>query len=67
MHEGIVTAIKLDKGYGFIGEVGAPDLFFHYSDLDGLQFDEQLQGQRVTFDIEQNARGPRARNVRAAD
>jgi CspA family cold shock protein len=67
MATGTVCAIKADKGFGFIALVGAPDLFFHFSDLDkSLAFDESLRERRVEFDITESSRGPRAANVRPA-
>lgn len=56
-----------DKGFGFIGADGQDkDVFFHSSALVDLSFDELRVGDRVTFDIEQSDRGPRAANVRRA-
>lgn len=61
MAVGTIKAVKLDKGFGFIGEVGGPDVFFHVSDLPpDLPFDESLQERRVEFTIQQTPRGTRA-------
>lgn len=58
---------KTDKGYGFISREGeAKDLFFHSNDLSGVTFDELQAGAAVTFDIEQGAKGPSAKNVKLA-
>jgi len=70
---GSVKKIWPDKGFGFItvGNVDArdgqqADAFFHMNDLVDLEFGEQLIERPVTFDLEDQPKGPRARNVRAA-
>jgi cold shock CspA family protein len=67
MHEGVIAALRLDKGFGFIGEPNSPDVFFHMSDTIDLEWNEQLEGRRVCFDVVTTPKGTRARNVRAAD
>jgi CRISPR-associated protein Csm5 len=53
-----------DKGYGFITpDGGGPDIFLHVSALAGPAADLR-EGQRLAFDVEQAAKGPRAVNVR---
>lgn len=55
---------KTDKGFGFISQEGQDkDLFFHSSALSGVTFDELQEGDQVTFDVEQSAKGPNAKNV----
>ncbi len=56
-----------DKGFGFITAEGlAKDLFFHSNSLVGVQFDELHEGDAVTFDTEETAKGPSAVNVQRA-
>ena len=56
-----------DKGFGFITAEGlAKDLFFHSNSLEGVQFDELHEGDAVTFDTEETAKGPSAVNVQRA-
>ena len=56
-----------DKGFGFIApEGGDKDLFFHSSALVGVTFTELAVEDKVTFDIEQSDKGPRAANVSRA-
>jgi cold shock CspA family protein len=66
MHEGVILAVKIDKGFGFIAEQNSPDVFFHMSDTVDLDWNEQLMGLRVCFDVEMTPKGTRARNVKAA-
>lgn len=52
---GEIFKILEEKQIGFIrSRHFNDDLFFHWTDLDGLQFDELRLGQRVTFEIGQN-------------
>ena len=67
MHEGTIAIVKLDKGFGFIAELGGPDLFFHMNDVVELEWNEQLVGQRVKFDVVATPKGMRARYVQAAE
>ena len=56
------------KSFGFIRPIGSDvDLFFHATDLVGLEFDGRLQEQRVSFCMMETPRGRRAASVRAAD
>ena len=65
MPSGIIKKKMLDKGFGFISVEGQEDVFFHMSATDG-QFEAMPEGQAVTFDIEDNPKGKRAINVKAA-
>jgi len=64
---GSIKKIVTDKGFGFIAQEGADkDLFFHRNSLVGVQFDELKEGDAVTFDVEDSAKGPNAVNVKRA-
>ncbi len=58
---------KRDNGYGFIKpDNGEKDVFFHAQSLVEIAFDDLQEGEKVTFDVEQGAKGPAATNVRRA-
>jgi CspA family cold shock protein len=58
---------KTDRGFGFISREGeVKDLFFHSSDLSSVTFDELQVGAAVTFDVVEDAKGLRAKNVKLA-
>jgi cold shock protein len=65
MAEGTIKKLT-DKGFGFIDLGGGKDLFFHMSNLEGVQFDDLHEGQRVRFDEGSGPKGLRAENVRPA-
>ncbi len=63
MTEGKVKWFNAEKGFGFIEVEGSDDVFVHFSAIQGEGFKSLEEGQTVTFEIEQGARGPQAANV----
>lgn len=55
-----------DRGFGFLDTGGGQDLFFHMSALQGVTFEQLREGQKVTYDVGEGPKGPRADNVRPA-
>ena len=53
------------KGYGFIETTEGKDIFVHYSAIQKDGFKTLSEGQEVTFDIVEGAKGPQAANVMA--
>ena len=67
MSERIVGTVKWfngAKGYGFISREGGPDVFVHYSAIQGEGFKDLAEGQKVEFNVEQGQKGPQASNVK---
>jgi CspA family cold shock protein len=65
--EGSVKWFNAEKGYGFISvDGGGPDVFVHFSSIEGEGYKSLDEGQRVSFDIEQGQKGPQAARVRVA-
>jgi CspA family cold shock protein len=52
------------KGFGFISREGGPDVFVHYSGIEGSGFKSLAEGDQVEFEIVQGDKGPQAANVR---
>ena len=64
---GTIKKVIADRGFGFIAAEDTKEYFFHRGGLDSsLDFDRLVGGERVTFDIEQSPKGPRAANVASA-
>ncbi len=63
MADGIVKWFNGSKGYGFIEQEEGPDVFVHFSGINADGFKSLNEGDRVTFDIEEGAKGPSAVNV----
>ncbi|MEE4331149.1 MAG: cold-shock protein [Wenzhouxiangella sp.] len=52
------------KGFGFISQDnGGKDVFVHFSSLTGSGFKSLAEGQKVSFDVTDGAKGPQASNV----
>ncbi len=64
MAQGIVKWFKNEKGFGFITQEGGPDLFVHFSEIQGEGFKSLNEGDRVEFDVAQGDKGPKAVKVR---
>ena len=67
MHHGTVKWFNDTKGFGFItNDDGSGDVFVHFSAIQGTGFRTLTEGQKVTFETEQDPKDPgklRAVNV----
>lgn len=61
---GIVKWFNNSKGYGFIGRDDGPDLFVHFSAIEGDGYRTLQGGDTVEFEISTGPKGPQAVNVR---
>jgi len=51
------------KGFGFISREDGPDVFVHYSVIQGEGFRTLGENQLVEFEVTQGNKGPQAQNV----
>jgi CspA family cold shock protein len=64
---GTIKKVVADRGFGFISAEDGKEYFFHRGGLQAsLDFDHLSGGERVSFEIENSPRGPRAVQVTAA-
>lgn len=66
MDERIIGKVKWfnsEKGYGFLAQDNGPDVFVHYSAIQGGGYRTLTEGQTVEFSIEQGPKGLQASNV----
>jgi CspA family cold shock protein len=63
MAEGTVKWFNDRKGFGFIQQEDGEDVFVHHTGISGSGFKTLAEGDQVTFEVEQGAKGPSAKNV----
>ena len=64
MANGIVKWFDEKKGYGFITVEDGNDAFVHFSNIETEGFKTLAEGQKVTLEVTQGAKGPQAEHVR---
>ena len=65
MIEGTVKWFNDSKGFGFIQQDGGEDVFVHHTAIQAQGFKSLEEGQRVSFEVVDGAKGPAAANVTA--
>ena len=63
MIEGTVKWFNDAKGFGFITREGGPDVFVHHSEIQAEGFKTLNEGDKVTFEVVDSPKGPRAARV----
>ena len=63
MNKGTVKWFNAEKGYGFITGEDGQDVFVHFSAITGEGFKTLEEGQAVSYDLTEGARGMQAANV----
>ena len=64
MNKGTVKWFNAEKGFGFIAnDEGGDDVFVHFSAINGEGFKSLEEGQAVSYDLTEGARGMQAANV----
>jgi CspA family cold shock protein len=66
MTSGTVKFFNATRGYGFISpEDGTKDVFVHISAVERSGLGQLSEGQKVSFEVQEDARGPKAVNLQA--
>jgi CspA family cold shock protein len=64
MTTGTVKFFNHTRGFGFISpEDGSKDVFVHITAVEQSGMSQLNEGQKVSFDVEADARGPKAVNL----
>jgi CspA family cold shock protein len=63
MATGTVKWFNEAKGYGFIRQDDGGDVFAHYSAIQGNGFKTLSEGDKVSFDVVNGDKGPKAANI----
>jgi len=61
--KGKVKWFNNSKGYGFIGREDGPDVFVHFSAIEGEGYKSLQEGDEVEFEIVQGPKGAQAEKV----
>ena len=65
--KGIVKWFNDEKGFGFIARETGEDVFVHFTAINMEGRRSLEEGQNVTFDVTDGAKGPQAESVSLAD
>lgn len=63
MANGVVKWFNDAKGFGFIEQENGTDVFVHFSSIQADGFKSLAEGDAVSFDVIQGAKGLQAANV----
>lgn len=64
MTKGKVKWFNENKGYGFITREDGPDVFVHFTAIQGEGFKTLAEGEVVEFEIVEGDKGAQAANLR---
>ena len=64
MTTGTVTRLVEGRGFGFINNPSGKDVFFHYTQLDGINFETLKEGQNVSYRLGLGVKGFEAKDIR---
>jgi CspA family cold shock protein len=65
LETGTVKWFNDEKGYGFIARETGDDVFVHFTAINAEGRRTLLEGQNVSFQVENGQKGPQATNVTA--
>jgi CspA family cold shock protein len=63
---GVIRRVVRERGFGFIASHGGKDIFFHQSQLQGVDFSTLQEGQSVIYKVGLSAKGLEAVDVKLA-
>jgi CspA family cold shock protein len=63
MTKGKVKWFNENKGYGFITREDGPDVFVHFTAIQGEGFRTLAEGEEVEFEVTEGEKGAQAANV----
>ena len=64
MTTGVVKRLVGEHGYGFVSSTVGKDIFFHYSQLQGIKFQSLKEGQSVVFKVGLGEKGFVAKEIK---
>jgi CspA family cold shock protein len=67
MTTGIVKCLVGGHGYGFVSSNAGRDIFFHHSQLQGINFGSLKEGQSVSYKVGLGEKGLIAREIKPCE
>jgi cold shock protein len=64
MTTGVVKTLVDGHGYGFVSSHAGKDIFFHFSQLQGVNFNSLREGQSVLYKIGLGEKGLVAKEIK---
>ena len=64
MTTGVVRCLVGGHGYGFVSSNAGKDIFFHYSQLQGIKFQSLREGQSLSYKVGLGEKGFVAKEVK---
>jgi cold shock protein len=64
MTTGVVKTLVDGHGYGFVSSDAGKDIFFHFTQLQGIKFDALKKGQNVLYKIGLGEKGFVAKDIK---
>ena len=64
MTTGVIRLVVGERGFGFVTSNSGRDIFFHYSELNGVKFNSLRQGQKLIYRVGLGAKGLIAKDIR---
>jgi CspA family cold shock protein len=64
MTAGVIRRVVGGRGFGFVSSDSGRDIFFHFSELNGVKFQSLRKGQKLIYRVGLGAKGLIAKDVR---
>jgi CspA family cold shock protein len=64
MSNGVIRLLDGERGYGFVSNNSGKDIFFHYSQLQGVKFQTLKKGQSVNYKVGLGDKGFVAKDIK---
>lgn len=64
MSNGVIRLLNGERGYGFVSNNSGRDIFFHYSQVQGVEFQTLKKGQSVRYRVGLGDKGFVAKDIK---
>jgi CspA family cold shock protein len=67
MSNGVIRLLDGERGFGFVSSDSGRDIFFHYSELQGVNFQTLKEGQSVSYKVGLGDKGLIAKEIKLCE